>query len=319
MSHQRTTQLSKFAGTKFKGYLNILLKVIIFLLAFFFFHHNLHLHSSITLFNNDVIFGADTYDTSTAMSRLTFADDMLKHLFFSATTAPIVSSFQEIFSISASESTFLVLALLGAFNILGVFILLEKIFSSLNSALLFTFLYTFSFSNLVIYSIPETYSMSNLVILIYLSILFKIHDNLNFQNSLILTFVAAIASLYNSTLLSLMTIHIVLLFFQTKFEFRKKLALVNLAFGFSIYLLINLYINGMDFIKFNLWYANKWASLQNLIDLKDYTTVFVNFYFYSILSPVNYLPKTLGLHDFANYMQSPLKLILLLTHLTQQE
>jgi hypothetical protein len=288
-----------------------ILAACIFLMAILFFYGNLSYLSQQTFVRNNDIFGADTADTVDAMRQLTFGGDMRKHLFFSVSTFPLVRILQKVFAVSQDSSIRLVLALLGALNVTGVFLLLKYYFTSMFTALAFTFFYAFCFSNLVLFSIPETYAQSNLMTLIYFAILIRVRDSLNWSNSIILSLLAGLAALYNPALLSLIIMQIILSFRQSSLKRRFALAMVNTAVGGLLFLSVNYLIQGKGFVKFFWSYSSTWASLSNLLDLKKIAGVAVNFFFYSISSPVDHLPAKLGLHDLSGYLQSPLRLILL--------
>ena len=286
----------------------------VFFTAFLFFLFNLWFLSSVTFadWGKDLIFASDT---PTIVNRLegekTFRGGMWnKHPLFTLTVYPLVQALQWLPFLDERSSILLVLALFSALCVVGAFLLLRRYFSSTRLALLFTCLYTFFFSNLVIYSIPETYSMSNLAILVYLSYLLRVRGSLNGRDSLVLSVLAGFASLFNAPLLSLLIIHLVMMLRRVEFKRWAALTAVNVALGALVFLLANLLIHGWRFLSFSRDYASKWASVGNLLDMGSVATVIVDFFFYSVLSPTGQLPGTLGWHDFSGYWHSPLGIVL---------
>lgn len=279
----------------------------VFLIAFLIICLNFQFLSQFTLIGkNDVIFEADTHDSAKSTHNVIYNRDMWKHLLFSATLSPIRNLIENILTTSLSRSIVITFSILSAFNVMGVFLLLKKIFSSTRFVSLLTGVYTFFFSNLVLFSIPETYSLSNLMILIYLSILICVYKQLNWLYSFILSIISGIAALYNPPLFSLIIIHLFLLIKKLKFRDWILLVISNLLIGLIIFFSIYYQIHGNEFIPYLLNYSNKWASLENFLYPKKILTVLVNFFFFSILSPVNYLPNRLGWGDFLTYLKSPI-------------
>jgi hypothetical protein len=312
MTREGINKILVFGRIKYKEYSWIILAAGIFIIAFIFFLYNIHLLSLSpgSFASNDLIIGSDSHDIANSMRGVSFGGDMQKHVLFSATTAPLVSFIRIALHINENRSIRLVLALISALNITGVFLLLRKFFSATRLALLFTFLYIVFFSNLVIFSIPETYSLSNLIFLIYLFVFLKVRETFHWRYSLVLSFLAGFAALYNPPMFSIIIIHIVYYFHHSKFKFWVKLALVNLVFGAFIFLSVNYLIHGLKFITYFRTYSSNWASLNNLLDLRILANVIVSFCFYSILSPVSHLPATLELQNISGYFQSPLGLVL---------
>jgi hypothetical protein len=288
----------------------------VLLSSFFFFLHNIWFLSSTTYAHPGLIFGADTVEVVHAMRQVTFRDDMKKHLLFSATVAPLVSAFQHVPGISEDRSIALVLALLGALNIVGAFLLLRSLFLSTPMAALFSSLHAFFFSNLVIFSVPETYALSDLTILLYLSVLLKVRDSLNWRNCTVLSSLAGLASLYNPPLLSLMVIHIYLLWRQSKVRDWARLGAMNLAVGALIFLAANYLTQGWAFLSFLSAYSGRWGSALNLLDIRLFSDVLADFLFYSVSSPIRHLPAALGWQGISGYLDSWLGILLLPLQLT---
>jgi hypothetical protein len=133
----------------------------VFLTAFLFFLFNLWYLSPITFPENNIIFGADTTRIVNRLEGVETWNDSawMRHPFFFLTAYPLVRAFQWAPFLDSHSSILAVLALLSALGVMGAFLLLKSYFSSTRLALLFTCLYAFFFSNLVILSIPETYSI----------------------------------------------------------------------------------------------------------------------------------------------------------------
>lgn len=304
-------EVSNF-GTKNRLLFNWLIPLGIFcLFVGVFFFNSRHVWDMVSQ-TQDIIFGSDTRETINQIKIVSFSEDTKKHLLFSATLSPVARSIQSITGLSQNKSIRLTLALAGALNIAGVYLFLKKFSSSIAEALLFTGFYSLFFTNFVIFSIPETYSMSNLLILVYIATLFAFRLSLNVYKSLLLSVIAAVASLYNPVLLSFMVIHIILLLMQLNWKRASLIALSNLGVGSSIYLLANYLLHESQFMAFVDRYVNRYASFHHFIDIQAIMTVFSSFYFFSILSPHLYMSPSLGYGDWLGYSDSILELIAML-------
>jgi len=286
---------------------------LIGVIAFIIFYQNFHYLSKFTLVGeNNIIFGADTHDIAKLIWKDVFRTDMYKHLLFPFTLSPIRKIIKQVLTTSLIRSIIITFSCISALNVMGVFLLLKKLFLSNRFVLLFTGIYTFLFANLVLFSIPETYSLSNLFILIYLFILVYFQRQLNWRTCTILSIISAIAALYNPPLFSLIIIHLILSFFNSKFRDWILLAVSNLAIGLIIIFSSYYLLYRMEFVHFFTAYSEKHASLANFIDPEKIMTVIINFFFFSILSPVSHLPNQLGLRDLIAFLQSPIGILLFL-------
>ena len=281
---------------------------IIIVFTIIYFLNSKHLWHLVTD-EQDIIFASDTKDTLYHLQNPSFEDDARKHLLLFVTLNPISRFLQLIFHLSPIRSIRLILAFFGALNIGGTFLLLRNFTKSTVNALFFSGLYAFAFSTVVIYSIPETYSSSNLFVLLYLAVLLFLRKKLNFRNSIILTMIAAAASLFNPVLLSLLGIHLIILFFQTDKKRWVIITLLNLFIGSITYILVNFSIYKSDFFTFVGYYSSKYASLHNFQSSDKIFSVISDFYFYSILSPHSCLTPGLDLSDWHSYFNFPVKLI----------
>ena len=300
--------------TLFKNHISIDLMIILAILILFtiiYFLNSNHLWGLVTK-QQDIIFSSDTKDTLFHLTNPSFEDDARKHLFLFVTLGPITKFIQIIFNVSSTRSIRLLLSIIAAINVGGIFYFLKKISASTLNALFFTSLYAVSFSTLVIYSIPETYSSSNLFILIYVAVLFPIRKKITFRNTIVLSLIAAFASLYNPVLLSLIAIHLFILFFQTDKKNWLVAVVSNFIMAFSIYFLSNFVIYGMDFITFADSYASRYASIKNFLNHEKVLGVLSDFYYFSILSPHSCLTARLGLSDWHSYVDFPLKLFFII-------
>ncbi|MHB8135202.1 MAG: hypothetical protein ACYDH1_13385 [Anaerolineaceae bacterium] len=253
-------------------------------------------------------------DTLDNLKGLTFEVDTKKRMLFSVTLTPISKSIQKVLGLSQNKSIRLTLAILAALNITGVYLFLKKYSSSTIESLLFTGFYSFFYSNFVIFSIPETYSMSNLFILIYIATLFVLLKSSTVYSCMLLSVITGAASLYNPVLLSLVIIPIVMVFIQSDRKRWAIISLSNFAIGVFIYYFANyLLFRENPFVVLN-YYANSYASLKNLLDIKSIAGVFSNFYFFSILSPHHYMSANLGLIDwlgYGNFIFGPVAILLI--------
>jgi len=292
--------ISKF-GTKIKLYLNWLIPIGIFILFVFVFYLNSHYVWDLVSQKQNIIFGSDTMDTLDNIKELTFEVDTKKRMLFSITLTPIVKSIQILLGLSQNKSIRLTFAILAALNITGVYLFLKKYSSSTLESLIFTGFYSFFFSNFVIFSIPETYSVSNLFILIYVATFFLLPKSLPIYNCVLLSVITGLASLYNPVLLSLGIIPIIMFLFQAEKKQWVVISFSNLAIGVIIYFFANyLVFKENPFVVLN-YYANSYASINNLLDIKSIIGAFSNFYFFSILSPHDYLTSSLELMDWLGY------------------
>lgn len=282
----------------------IFLALSIFMLALGFYYFNQHLLTPIALNAQDVIFGSDTQEIVEALLHPTFENDMRKHVLFSVTLAPVIQWLDALPMLSALRAMRLVLAGLAALNVLGVF-LVAQAENRTPEAVLFTMLYAFSFANLVVYSIPETYAMSNLMIMAYLLAVYVLRDRLDGRHSLGLSALAGLAALYNTPLLSLAGIHTLLRFGKMPFWRWVLSGLGNLALAGGILLGVNLLVYGTDIFSFWRGYSSQWASSLNLLNPGYVGTVLVDFFLFSIASPVQHLPFGLGWQNWPAYWQTP--------------
>ena len=273
---------------------------IFFLFVFIYFLNSGHVWDVVSQEQN-IIFGSDTMDTLDNLKELTFEVDTKKRMLFSITLTPIAKSIQMVLGLSQNKSIRLSLAIMAALNITGVYLFLKKYSSNTLESLLFTGFYSFFFTNFVIFSIPETYSVSNIFILIYVATLFLLRKTSTVYNCVLLSVITGIASLYNPVLLSLGIIPIIMFFIQADRKRWMVISFSNLAIGAIIYFFANyLVFKENPFVVLN-YYANSYASINNFLDIKSITGVFSNFYFFSILSPHNYLTSSLELIDWLGY------------------
>ncbi len=287
----------------------IFLALSIFILALGLYYFTQRLLTSIALNTQDVVLGSDTQEIVEALLHPTFENDMRKHVLFSVTLAPVIQLLDTLPMFSTLRAMRWVLAALAALNVMGVFLILQPE-SDAPDALLFTGIYTFAFANLVVYSIPETYAMSNLWITAYLLAAYRLRDKLNGQSSLALSALAGLAALYNTPLLSLAGIHILLRFRRMRFWQWILTGLGNLGVAASILLAVNMLVYGISIFTFWRGYSSQWASPLNLLNPAYVATVFVDFFLFAIASPVNYLPFGLSWQDWPAYWQTPLGALL---------
>jgi len=287
--------------TKIKLYLNWLIPIGIFILFVFVFYLNSHQVWDVISQKQNIIFGSDTMDTLDNIKELTFEVDTKKRMLFSITLTPIVKSFQLLLGLSQNKSIRLTFAFMASLNITGVYLFLKKYSSSTLESLLFTGFYSFFFTNFVIFSIPETYSVSNLFILIYVATFILLSKLSTVFCCVFLSVITGLASLYNPVLLSLGIIPIIMFVFQADKKRWLLISFSNLAIGMIIYFFANyLVFKENPFVVLN-YYANSYASINNLLNIKSIIGVFSNFYFFSILSPHNYLTTSLELVDWLGY------------------
>jgi len=300
MSISSNQEVSKF-GSKIMLYTKWLIPIcIFFLFVFIYFLNSGHVWDVVSQEQN-IIFGSDTMDTLDNLKELTFEVDTKKRMLFSITLTPIAKSIQMVLGLSQNKSIRLSLAIMAALNITGVYLFLKKYSSNTLESLLFTGFYSFFFTNFVIFSIPETYSVSNIFILIYVATLFLLRKTSTVYNCVLLSVITGVASLYNPVLLSLGIIPIIMFFIQADRKRWMVISFSNLAIGAIIYFFANyLVFKENPFVVLN-YYANSYASINNFLDIKSITGVFSNFYFFSILSPHNYLTSSLELIDWLGY------------------
>ena len=276
---------------------------IFFLYVFIYFLSSGYVWDTVSQKQN-IIFGSDTMDTLDNLKVLTFEVDTKKRMLFSITVTPIAKIIHLVLGLSQNKSIRLTLAIMAALNTTGVFLFLKKFTSSTRLSLMFMLFYSLCYSNLVIFSIPETYSVSNLFILIYIVTLFALRKSSTVYSCVLLSLIAGVASLYNPVLLSLGLIPAGMFFFQGD---RKRWAIISfssLAIGVFIYYFANYLVFGENPFGVLNYYANYYASFNNFLDIKSITGVFSSFYFFSILSPHNYLTAGLALSDWLGYGNS---------------
>lgn len=281
----------------------------VFLLALGFYYFNQRLLTPVSLNAQDVIFGSDTQEIVEALLHPTFENDMRKHVLFSVTLAPIIQFLDTLPLLSPLRAMRWVLAALAALNVAGVF-LMVLLRSDWADALLFSGVYALAFANLVIYSIPETYAMSNLMIIVYLLAAYGLRNQLNMRSSLALAALAGLAALYNTPLLALVGIHLLLMWKERPFGQWVGVSLANMAVSVGVVAGVNLAIYGAEIFLFWRGYSSSWASPLNWLNPHYAATVLVDFFVFSIATPVPYLPFALGWLDWPRYWHTPLGALL---------
>lgn len=290
----------------------ITLSLGVFLLALGFYYFNQRLLTPVSLNAQDVIFGSDTQEIVEALLHPTFENDMRKHVLFSVTLAPIIQFLDTLPLLSALRAMRWVLAALAALNVMGVFLMM-LLRNDWPDALLFSGVYALAFANLVMYSIPETYAMSNLVIIVYLLAAYGLRNQLNMRNSLALSALAGLAALYNTPLLALVGIHLLLMRKERPFWQWVGVSLANMAVSVGVVLGVNLAVYGAEIFLFWHGYSGAWASPLNWLNPHYAATVLVDFFVFSIATPVPYLPFALGWQDWPRYWHTPLGALLSLS------
>jgi len=283
---------------------------VVFSVAMVFFYFVQRYLAGIIPLENNIVFGADTEDTVEALRAINFMADMREHILFTPTLFPVVNFLNSLPFATFSRSVRLTYALLAGLNLLVIYVLLKKMKVSRVVSLLVVLLFMCSFSVLVIYGIPETYQMSNLLIALYLLVFLSLSENLELQNSILLSLLAGIAALYNYPLLSLMGVHLLLM--ARKFTFKQWLfiATINILIGILIVGSVNYLIYGPYFFNYMKNYASDWASITNFLSARNYANVFLNFLLFAFISPVDYLPDTLSWQDGIGYFSTYLGIIL---------
>ena len=76
-----------------------------------------------------------------------------------------------------------------------------------------------------------------------------------------------------------------------------------------------LYVHGMGYVEFVSDYTNKWASLNNLLDVEKYAMVVTGLLLYSVVSPLTSLTKVVTLNDITGYFSDPLTLVTLIAYI----
>ena len=252
----------------------------------------------------NIIFGADTNETVSAMHAITFEGDMRKHPLFSLLTAPLVAVSGTLFGLDPNRAVLTVLAIAAGLNAGLVFLALRYMDFARGLATVLGCVYCAFFSNLVLFGVPETYCVSNLALLAGLVATFGLGGNAAAWVSVALGSIAGVAALFNPPLLSLALIHALVLLrnrgVRDAFVFGGATVLsAAVVFG-----LVQFAIYGAEFLRFTDSYVREWASLGNLADLSSVIGVLLAFLVFSAVSPLDGLPSRLELGDITGYLGS---------------
>jgi len=299
----------------------VITAIIVFAAWFGVYLLNLSHLGPVVLVKRHLILGSDTTDIANAMRTLTFADDMRKHLLFSAFTVPLVNFFESVFSFGEDQSILVVLALISAANVTAAFFVLYRFLSSVRLAILFASLYAFMFANLVFNSIPETYPLANSIALLYVLLLLEYKTKPSLFLGILMAALAGIAALFNPPLLSLVVLQTLVVFNQMRRQQTadKRMvlfALLNVVIAGLVYSLPNIIVHGESFLRFSSGYFEKYASMSHFVRAGDVATAVVGFLLYSAISPIDHLVFELPVRLFADYFDSMAKILLLVGYVS---
>ena len=286
----------------------------LFIVFFALYHHHLVRLYPLTR-DNDTVFYADTADMRQVLSldRITFKDDMRKHLLFSVVTNPPVRLLQGLFHLSTAGAITLVLATVGALNPVAMYSVL-RVLTARGDAFVFALSHGFLFSNLFMFSIVETYAVSNLVMLLALNALGRFQSRFTLSRLLIASTLAGLAGLFNPVLLSLAIPGVYLAWRGGRVRPAFWLPWAGLLPAAVTFFGAYRLIQGPSVFR-RLWgYASYRSSPWNFAQPDVVANVVASFFFYSVLAPVGRLSRTIGVDAFAGYFTSAGKTAALLAY-----
>lgn len=256
--------------------------------------------------NDGPFFGADTVDTSDAMRYLTFDGDMKKHLLFSVFMAPLVRVIHKLFFVGINQAIIVTLGLVAAFNVTLAWLALRLCVKSTPLAFGMAAIYALSFANLVFFSIPETYLLSNSAIIAFFwLLLLSTYRNIN-GTSIILGATAGAAGLLNPPLLSLLILPIASRWIKNGNNGSVSYIAIMSLTSLFVFCLPYVIIHGASILDYSSGYANKWASVYNLFDIRKTSLVVVSFFLFSVVSPFTSLAQGVTLNGLVEYIYNPL-------------
>lgn len=283
---------------------------IIFLFFWVFYIFTILKLSPVSFQMSDLIFGADTRSALYLLNNFEITNDLIKHPLFYYLTIVLSRIVVAITQKPNEFALIIVLASYSAINNILMWILINRNICSLYYRFLIQSLYVFSFSTLIIFSIPETYSLS--LVFIILMLIHADNDKNNYNNlhSLITGLIAGLAATSNPPLITLILIPLIAGIARKKFSSLIAYGLVSGLTSLAIYMLPMSIINflGINPITYSSDYLSKWGSIGNLIDFDNYKNVFINFFFYSIINPNGEIFSNYSITDFY-YLGHPIRFI----------
>jgi hypothetical protein len=258
----------------------------------------------LSLNTNNAIFGADTREIAATMTHVTFDGDMHRHPLFSLITAPIVNGLQFLPWIDEHRAILLTLGLIAATNLTLAWVILNRLLASKIVALFLTVMYGLMFSNLVLWSIPETYALAGVAILAFFWLFLRHLEDATFQTDALIGVSIGLAGLVNPPLLSLLVIVVVYQWLNA--ESISEAVAHWFASAIGLFLVGYALTGGLAGVEHTVGTAEKWGSLANLLDLKQWLFVCLSFFVGSVVSPVStWISSDVWLHDFLSYQDRP--------------
>ena len=289
-----------------------LLPYALLFIFFFAFYYNNLIYFEPFVFDENVVFYADTAFMMRYMGSFRFNK---KHLLFSPVVNPLVRLTRFLFSINENHAVIIVLALLAAINIVLAYAILKLFIKKERICVSFSIFYGFAFSNLIFFSIPETYVLTDLMILIYLCCLIRFKSDLTFKKIILLSIIIGLGSLSNPPLFLLLVPNCYILYKLFNIKRFVLLSFVCTLISCVIFVLSNVAVQGGLFFNYCQGFAYRSTiSMLNFTKYSCIINVFTSFLFFSVISPLDTLANSTGIQNFLGYFNSPIRVILILTY-----
>ncbi len=285
---------------------------IIFSLSFGLYWYTCQKTSGWIYWFDDWIFYADSRSVYADMKQLSLEENMQRHPLYSVLVYPLWIAIKTIGGLDKRGSAHAVIALIAAANVTLFFLLLGSYINERIPVLLYTGLYGVLFSNMVFFSIPETYSLTNIGIILFFIFAVKFHKHLTSRRAVILGITSGIGSLLNPPLGLLLFPIYVLCSAHIRIRQRIILSLWATMTTLLIFLGTNFALFGWDYIEHSREFSTRWASLFNYLDPSYWINVVFSFFFFSILSPLEELERSIGVKDVPGYFRNPVTTALFL-------
>lgn len=258
------------------------------------------------------VFGSDGQDTAAMLSSLSLdTPDAYKHPLFALGGRFLVFVLQSVTDLSDHSAIVLALALMGAACMLMALLVFRSLTGNSLSTWIGGLLYGLSFSNLVIFSIPETYCVSLFILLCYMNVFLFLKDRLTTGGALVLGMLAGAAGLANVPLLTLGLIPGIYMTMTRNWRDTFWFSSVMLVTSVVVYLGVVLVVFGPEQILFAQNYSNDWLMWSQLARLPVYLSVWLQFFLYSLVAPGVEIQVHYFTADSLLYFHSPAALVAL--------
>lgn len=226
--------------------------------------------------------------------------DRLRHISSMILQSFIYCTVRGLLPVGEDDAIILVLALLGAANVLVAHSALRHMLKNEEEAFFFSLFYGFAFSNLIFFSIPENYVATDLFVALYFYCLVRAQERFSLKEALIFSVIIGVAALSNPPLISLL---LPTWYFIHRVSSGNRPLLLDLVcalggffifYGLSSFFVLDFWTKGFKFLGI-------WTSAGNFADFRYMAHVFLSFFFFGIISPMRALHEP-GMGDWRGYI-----------------